>query len=112
MPKYVTLFTYTSESWARMMQAPGDRTAVVRQLAAALGGSVDCLYWMFGAHDGLAIIDAPDTVSAAAVSITVSSSGAFRSVETHELLNQDQLNEALSRSKDATQAYRRPGEQG
>ncbi len=27
MAKYLTLFTYTSETWARMVQSPSDRTA-------------------------------------------------------------------------------------
>lgn len=111
MAKYVIFFTYTSEAWARMVQSPGDRTAVVRQLADALGGSVECLYWMFGTHDGLGIIDAPDSTSAAALSLTIGSSGAFKNLETHELLNQEQLNQALSRSKDATHAYQPPGQQ-
>jgi hypothetical protein len=51
MAKYVTFFTYTSEAWARMILNPGDRTATVRQLADSLGGSVECIYWMFGTHE-------------------------------------------------------------
>jgi uncharacterized protein with GYD domain len=111
MAKYVVFFTYSSETWARMIQSPGDRTAAVRQLADAVGGSVECLYWMFGTYDGLGIIEAPDSVSAAALSVTIGSTGAFKNVETHELLNQEQLSQVLSRSKDATQAYQAPGQQ-
>jgi len=48
MAKYVTLFTYTSEAWARMIRDPGDQTATVRRLAEPLGGSVECVYWMLG----------------------------------------------------------------
>ena len=48
MAKYAFFFTYSSEAWARMIQSPGDRTAAVRQLASALGGSVESIYWMFG----------------------------------------------------------------
>jgi hypothetical protein len=47
MAKYVVFFTYSSETWARMIQSPGDRTAALRQLADSVGGSVECLYWMF-----------------------------------------------------------------
>ena len=111
MAKYVIFFTYNSETWTRMVQSPGDRTAAVHQLADAMGGSVECLYWMFGAYDGLCIIDAPDSISAAALSITVGSSGAFKNLETHELLDQEQLNQALSRSKGSTRAYQPPGQQ-
>ena len=53
MPKYVSFFTYTSESWARMINAPGDRTAALRQVLEPLGGSLETIYWMFGAYDGI-----------------------------------------------------------
>ena len=60
---------------------------------------------------GIVITDAPDSISAAALSVTVGSTGAFKNLETHELLTQEQLGLALSRSKDATQAYPPPGQQ-
>jgi uncharacterized protein with GYD domain len=111
MAKYAIFFSYSSEAWARMVESPGDRTAVVRHLADTVGGSLECLYWMFGTYDGLAITDVPDSVSAAALSITIGSSGAFKDVETHELLSQEQLNQALARSKDTRQAYQPPGQE-
>ena len=57
MAKYVTFFTYTSDAWARMIQSPGDRTATIRQVADSLGGSVECVYWVFGTHNGMVITD-------------------------------------------------------
>ena len=112
MAKYVTFFTYTSEAWARMIQNPGDRTATLRRLAESLGGSVECVYWMLGGYDGIVILDVPDSISVAALSITVGSTGAFKNLQTHELLTQEQLGQVLSRSKDATHAYQPPGQQG
>ena len=111
MAKYVFFFTYTSEAWARMIQSPGDRSAVVRQLVDSLGGSHESIYWMTGAHDGLLIADLPGSVDAAALSVTVGSTGAFKSLETHELFSQEQLGQVLSRAKDATHAYQPPGQQ-
>ena len=70
MAKYVTFFTYTSDAWARMIQNPGDRTATIRQVADSLGGSVECVYWVFGTHDGMVITDFPDSISAAGMSVT------------------------------------------
>jgi uncharacterized protein with GYD domain len=95
-----------------MTQSPGDRTATIRQVADSLGGSVECVYWMFGTHDGMVITDFPDSISAAGMSVTAGSSGAFKTLETHELLTQEQLGQVLSRSKGATQAYQPPGQQG
>jgi uncharacterized protein with GYD domain len=112
MAKYVVFFTYTSDAWARMIKSPGDRTAAVRQLTDSLGGSLECAYWMFGAHDGIVIVDVPDSVRAAALSVAVGSTGAFKHLETHELFSQDQLGQMLLHAKNAAQAYQPPGQQG
>lgn len=110
MAKYAFFFTYSSDAWKRMIQVPGDRTAAIRQLLEKLGGSLESVYWMTGAHDGLLIADIPDSVGAAALSVSVGSTGAFKTLETHELFNQDQLGQILSRSKDATASYQPPGQ--
>jgi uncharacterized protein with GYD domain len=112
MPKYVSFFTYSSETWGRMISAPGDRAAALRQVLDSVGGSLDAMYWMFGDYDGMVIFDAPDSASAAAVSIAAGSSGAFKHLETHELFTQAQLGETLARAKSTTQVYRAPGQQG
>ncbi len=112
MATYAVFFTYTSDAWARMIKNPGDRTAAVRQLAGSLGGSLEFAYWMFGAHDGIVIVDVPDSVRAAALSVAVGSTGSFKHLETHELFTQDQLGQMLSHARDAAQAYQPPGQQG
>lgn len=111
MSKYAFFFSYTSEAWARMISAPGDRTAVVRQVLGSVGGSLESIYWMFGSHDGIAIGEVPDSVSAAAVSIAVTSSGAFSHNETRELLSQEQLGQALEQAAATARAFQPPGRQ-
>ncbi len=56
---------------------------------------------------GLAIYDLPDSSSAAAVSLAVSSSGAFSHFETHELVPVEQFNAILEKANQLT--YRPPG---
>jgi uncharacterized protein with GYD domain len=112
MAKYAIFFTYSSGAWARMINNPGDRTAAVRQLTDSVGGSLESAYWMFGTHDGFAIVDVPDPVRAAAVSVAVGSTGSFKHLETHELLTQDQLGQVLSHARNAAEAYQAPGQQG
>lgn len=112
MAKYAFFFTYTGDAWKRMIQTPGDRTAAIRGLLGKLGGSLESVYWMTGTHDGLVIADIPDSVGAAALSVSVGSTGAFKALETHELFSQEQLGQILSRSKEATGSYQPPGEQG
>jgi uncharacterized protein with GYD domain len=110
MPKYAVFFTYSSYAWARMIDSPGDRGAAVQEMIATVGGSLESIYWMFGTHDGIAIVDAPDTIGIAAVNVATLSTGAITHVQTQELITQQQLTQVLEQARDAVQAFRRPGE--
>lgn len=112
MAKYAVFFSYSSDAWARMINNPGDRTAAVRQVVEAVGGTLESAYWMFGDRDGIIIVDAPDSVTIAAVSIAVASTGALKHEETRELLTQQQLGQALEKAKNVAQVYQPPGQQG
>jgi uncharacterized protein with GYD domain len=95
-----------------MINNPGDRTAALRQVLDIVGGSLESIHWMFGPYDGIAILSVPDSVSAAAVSIAVGSTGTFKHLEPHELFTQEQLGETLARARNVTQSYQPPGQQG
>ncbi|HTX84869.1 MAG TPA: GYD domain-containing protein [Streptosporangiaceae bacterium] len=110
MSKYITSFTYSNGSWARMISSPGDRTKAARRTLESLGGSLECLYWQLASHDGFAISDLPDTVSAYAVTSAVAKTGAFKSVETHELFTQKQFCEILCLARDIAEVYEAPGQ--
>ncbi len=107
MAKYAILFTLKGETVKGMIDRPSDRERVVSNLLSGVGGTLDSYYWMFGQWDGIAICDIPDSTSAAAVSIAVSSTGAFGHLETHELIPAASLNEILDKAKNL--AYFPPG---
>jgi uncharacterized protein with GYD domain len=111
MPKYLANFTYSSGSWARLINTPEDRTAAAKKVVEALGGTLECIYWqMDSEEDGLAIANFPDSISASAVQTAINKTGAFKTVDTHELLTSDQLRERLILAKDATRVYDVPGQ--
>ena len=112
MPKYVATFTYSSGSWARLINSPQDRTSAAQKVVEALVGTLECIYWGMGSEDGLAIADFPDSVAASAVQTAIIKTGAFKSVDTHELLTQQQLSERLVLARDATEVYEAPGQSG
>ena len=109
MPRFVLFFSYAAETWSRMIDQPGDRTAAVRAAGEAAGGRLEALYWMLGGHDGLVLLEAPDAETAAAVAVTSFSSGALGHAETHQLLDQDQLLTVLGRAREVRTAFRPPG---
>ena len=80
------------------------------KLAEAAGGRLESYYWMFGQCDGLGISDFPDSASAAAVLLTATSTGAFKHVETYELIAADNLVEILRKAQTLRPSYRPPGQ--
>jgi uncharacterized protein with GYD domain len=112
MPKFVVLFSLTGDALARFMEQPTDRRGPVGRLAEAAGGRLEAYYWMFGQYDGLAIFDVPDSAAAAAMALAATSSGAFRHVETHELIPADELVIILQRAKALRPSYQPPGQTG
>src|SRR5260370_34026684 len=94
MTKYAFFFSYTSDTWARMINTSGDRTASVRQLLDSLGGALESIYWMFGTHDGITIADLPGSGSAAALSVAVTATVAFKQVQQEERVTAGPLDQS------------------
>ena len=109
MAKYAFMGGYTTETWARFVQNPGDRVGPVRKTIESAGGKLDTLYWSFGEDDFLAICDFPDDVSAAAASVGVGSSGALRNFRTVKLIAADELNKVLEKARVVAGVYVPPG---
>ncbi len=107
MAKYVILFSFTGETARQFVAKPVDRAAVVRALVESAGGSLESYYWMFGQYDGLAIVELPDSQTAAAVSLAATGSGAFTRFETHELIEAGDLAQIAERAKQLS--YQPPG---
>ena len=108
MPLYMSQFAYTSDAWAALAQNPEDRSEPIRGLAEAMGGRLIAFYNTFGEYDGLAIFEAPDEGTAAAVAIAAITPGHLKSFKTTLLLSAEQGVEAMRQAGEA--AFRRPGQ--
>jgi uncharacterized protein with GYD domain len=107
MALYLTKFSYTPETWARLITRPEDRRAAAMSYIESVGGKLHGFWYAFGSHDGYTLWEAPDNVSMAAVAIALSSGGAISSQETTVLLTVEETLEALGRASQVT--YRPPG---
>jgi uncharacterized protein with GYD domain len=107
MATYAIFFTLKGETIKGFMDKPSDRAAVVSTLCEAAGGRMLSYYFMFGAWDGFVIAEVPDSAAAAAVSLAVSSTGAFAHLETHELIEAAAMTDLLATAKGLT--YTPPG---
>ena len=107
MPVYLSRFSYTPDTWARLIRQPEDRRAAAQQYIESVGGTLHGFWYAFGAYDGYTLWEAPENVSMAAVALAISSGGALASLDTTVLLTVDETLEALRRAGDIQ--YRAPG---
>ena len=104
---YITRFSYTPETWARLMKNPEDRRVAARKYIESVGGKLHGFWYAFGAYDGYCIWQAPDNISMAAVGLAITGGGALSKFETTPLLTVEETLDALRRSQ--TVGYRPPG---
>jgi uncharacterized protein with GYD domain len=107
MPLYLTKFSYTPETWSRMIGNPEDRRAAAKEYIESVGGKLHGFWYAFGSHDGYNLWEAPDNVSMAAVALAITSGGALSSLETTVLLTVDETLDALRKAEQIQ--YRAPG---
>ncbi len=107
MAIYLTRFSYTPETWARMIENPEDRREAARTYIESVGGKLHGFWYAFGEHDGWNLWEAPDNISMAAVALAIGAGGALSSIETIVLLSVDDTIEALEKAKSIR--YRPPG---
>ncbi len=98
MPKYLVQASYTGEGLKGLMKDKASgRKAAVSAAMASVGGSLEAMYFCFGDHDAIMLVDAPDNVSVAAVSLAASASGLVR-VTTTPLLTIEETDQALEKA--------------
>jgi len=107
MSLYLSRFSYTPETWARLVKNPEDRREAARTYVEAVGGKLHGFWYAFGEHDGVTLWEAPDNVSMAAIAIAIGGGGALSSFQTTVLMTVDETLEALRKAQDVQ--YRAPG---
>ena len=97
--------SYTTEGVGSVLKEGGSgRKAMVEDLVAGVGGTLEVFYFSFGEDDAIVIADLPDNITAAAISMRVGAAGAAE-VATTPLLTPDEVDQATK----LTVAYRAPG---
>jgi uncharacterized protein with GYD domain len=107
MPLYLSRFSYTPETWARLIDNPEDRREAARTYIESVGGKLHGFWYAFGSYDGYSLWEAPDNISMAAVALAITGGCALSSFETTLLLTVDETLEALRKAE--TIQYRAPG---
>jgi uncharacterized protein with GYD domain len=98
MPKFLIEASYTAEGVRGIQSSGGSarRDAVSKALEGA-GGSVESFHFGFGDSDAYVIVEAPDNVTAAAVTLAVNATGAVHA-KTVVLLTPEEVDAAAKQS--------------
>jgi uncharacterized protein with GYD domain len=105
MPKYLMEASYTADGAKGLAKEGGSsRKKTIEGLVAGLNGKLEAFYYAFGDADVYLIVDVPDVVTAAALSLAVNQSGAV-TLKTRVLMTVEEMDQATKK----TVAYRAPG---
>lgn len=108
MPRFMMEVSYTPEAWTAQLQNPTNRIETLKPVLESVGAHFESAYFAFGDYDIVAVIDAPDNLSAAALSLTFSSGGAVKAIRTTPLMTIEEGLEAMRKGARALAAYKSP----
>lgn len=95
MPRYVILVNWTDQG-VRDVTRTIERADQVRGLIERMGGQLPILLWTLGRYDLVAITDAPDDQTVAAVTLQIAQGGAVRT-EVLRAFDADEMGGILSK---------------
>jgi uncharacterized protein with GYD domain len=106
MSKYLIQANYVGEGIKGLLKEGGSsRRATIEKLLGSVGGRVEAFYYAFGDTDAFVIVDLPDNVTAAALSLTINATAAV-TVRVTALLTPEEIDAAATK----TLTYRPPGQ--
>ncbi|MGQ0655048.1 MAG: GYD domain-containing protein [Betaproteobacteria bacterium] len=100
MPFYLVQASYTQQSVQAMVKAPQDRAAAIRPAIERMQGKLHGMWFAFGEHDVVAIVELPGNVDAAALSLAIGASGSVHGFRTTALLTMAEATEAMRKAGD------------
>jgi uncharacterized protein with GYD domain len=99
MSKFLMQVSFTREGTKGLTKEGGTkRRQMVDQFFGTAGGKLETLYFAFGETDVFAIVDFPDNVSAAAISLAANSTGAVHAKAT-VLITPEEMDQAAQKSE-------------
>ena len=95
MATYMIQAAYTNDAWSRLVQRPEDRAEALRPVVERLGGQLLAWYYCFGDYDVMALVELPNNVNAAALSMAAAAGKAVRTVMTTPLMTPEEGFDAM-----------------
>ena len=98
MPKYLIQADFTTDRVKGILKDGGSkRKTAVKILMKELGGNLEGFYYSFGESDVVTIVDVPDNVTVAALSMAIAASGRL-TLKTTPLLDPTEIDQATKKT--------------
>jgi uncharacterized protein with GYD domain len=108
MPLFMAAIKLTAASTKAIVERPHDRAPLAKAALEAAGCTLKEYYFALGAADVIVMYEAPDALTAAAVSMTLGASGASSSVETMQLFTSTEGITAMTKASHMQRNYQPP----
>ena len=109
MAYYLLRAKYAQDAMNALVERPEDRMVTTTKLLKGIGGRLHYYFFCFGEFDIVLLFELPDNVSAAALSMVLSSAGSVTETETTALMTMEEAIAAMRIASDATGVYQPPG---
>jgi uncharacterized protein with GYD domain len=95
MATYITLANFTDQG-IRSVKDSTKRADAVKEAAKKFGATMPQIYWTMGPFDLVAVVEAPDDLSATAFALAIGIAGNIRG-QTLRAFNKDEMNTILGK---------------
>ena len=95
MGTYIALSSFTDQG-IRSVKDTTKRADAVQEAAKKFGAKMTQIYWTLGTHDVVAVIEAPDDMSATAFALAIGMAGNVRT-QTLRAFSKSEMNDILGK---------------
>jgi uncharacterized protein with GYD domain len=95
MATYITLANFTDQG-IKSVRDSTKRADAVKEAAKKFGATMPQIYWTMGQYDLVAVVEAPDDMSATAFALAIGIAGNIRG-QTLRAFNKDEMNGILTK---------------
>jgi uncharacterized protein with GYD domain len=105
MPRYLIQASYSVDGVKAVLKSGGsERKTAVEKALKSIGAKLESFYYAFGDMDAFAVVEAPDNITAAGISLATGAAGLART-KTTVLITPEEMDAAAKKGRD----YRPPG---
>ena len=99
MTFFLIQVSYTSKSWSNLIKEPQNRLEAMQGIIKELGGKIINAFLAFGDFDVVGILELPNNITAAALSMALMAGGGIKNIKTTPMMTWEDGVKAMKKAK-------------